>query len=487
MPVTPQSWLRSPWQSGRGPVVAGPPPGGDDGGVTATHAESALRQALEAKLGPRAVLADRDSLASFEADWTRRFRGRALLAVRPADTAGVAAAMRICARHGAPIVVQGGNTSLVAGAIPADGEVLLLTHRLASLEDVDVDAATVVAGAGLTLEALQQHVAPLGFAFGVDLASRGSATIGGMTATNAGGIHVVRYGNMRAQVAGVEAVLADGTVLDRLHGPAKDNTGYDLPGLLCGSEGTLAVITRVRLRLLTRQPQHVTALLALDSTAGALAVVSRLRPLAALEAVEVFYREGLDLVCAHRQLPPPLAGAYHTFLLVECAAHIDPLPELAAALEVCPAVRDSAVATDAVGRARLWSYREGHTEAINAAGVPAKLDVAVPLGRAAAFEAELRALVAAEPGARLVLFGHLAEGNFHVNLLDVADESMLEEAVLRLVLRHGGSISSEHGIGRAKSRWLELARAPEDVALMRRVKRAFDPEGRLSPGVVFPL
>ena len=224
---------------------------------------------LRAAVGVEHVLVDADLTASYERDWTGRFAGRAGCVVRPRTTDEVAAVLIACGDAGVPVVVQGGNTGLVGGGIPAGGEVLLSLTRLDELGEVDVSAAQVTVGAGVTLAVLQTHARAAGLDFGVDLAARDSATVGGLVATNAGGIRVLRYGSMRAQLLGAEAVLADGSVVSRLAGLLKDGTGYDLVSLLAGSEGTLGVVTKVRLKLVPRAPARCVALLALTSTQAA--------------------------------------------------------------------------------------------------------------------------------------------------------------------------------------------------------------------------
>jgi FAD/FMN-containing dehydrogenase len=440
-------------------------------------------------VGPEHMLLDRDLVASFETDWTRRYTGTARFVVRPRDSAEVASVLAACQGSGAAVVPQGGNTGLVGGGVPRGGEVLLSLLRLDDLEPVDEVASEVTVGAGTTLARLQEHANAAGRVFGVDLASRDSATIGGMIATNAGGIRVLRYGPMRSQVVGLEAVKADGTIIRRLPGLAKDNTGYDLPGLLAGSEGTLAVITRARLRLLPQLRERATALLAVRDTDAALRIVARVRArLPSLEAAEVFFAEGVDLVCHHTGAPLPFGARHPAYVLVECAAQEDPSDALAAALGDSDDILDSAFARDRAMRSALWAYRERHTESISAVGVPHKLDVALPLGKLAAFESRVRQAVArAAPGAVPILFGHIGDGNLHVNVLGLAvDDDRATDAVLRLVAELGGSISAEHGIGVAKVRWLALTRSQEDIATMAAVKAAFDPSGILNPGVIFP-
>ena len=438
---------------------------------------------LVGAVGAVHVLRDRDQVASYEQDWTGRWRGRARLVVRPGSATEVAAVLGACAAAGVPVVAQGGNTGLVGGAVPHDA-VVLSAARLDRLDPVDAASAQVTAGAGVTLARLQDHVAPAGLRFAVDLAARDSATVGGMVATNAGGVHVIRYGHMRAQVAGLEAVLAGGQVISRLGGLVKDNTGYDLTGLLVGSEGTLGIVTRVRLRLVPALPWRLAALVGVSGTAEAVArVAAAWRAGAGLEAAEIFYADGLDLVCSVADRPPPFARRWPAYLLVECAGPADRTADLAAVLADAG---DTAVADDGPGRAALWAYRELHTEAIATVGVPHKLDVTVALDALAAFEVEVRSRIgAAAPDARTILFGHVGDGNLHVNVIGPApDDDRVDLAVLELVARYGGSISAEHGIGRAKARWLGLSRSPAEIGAMAAIKGALDPAGLLNPGVL---
>jgi FAD/FMN-containing dehydrogenase len=449
-------------------------------------------------VGPAHVLTDPALRAPFEQDWTRRFAGPSLAVVRPANTDEVAATVRTCAAHGVAIVPQGGNTSLVGGSVPApprvgarqDLPVLISTTRLDWMKPVDPIAAQLTAGAGVPLARVQAAASATGLHFPVDLAARDSATVGGMVATNAGGLHVVRYGSMRAQVVGLEAVLADGTVLSRLGGLVKDNTGYDLSQLLVGSEGTLAVVTAARLRLVPEARERVVALLGLPGTADALAAIEALRTrVEGLQAAEVFYAEGLDLVRQYARLGPPLPEAWPAYLVVECAGLEDPTERLFEALSALDLPDTAtAVATDSTARDRLWAYRERHTEAVSSLGVPHKLDVTLPQNRLAEFEVAVRKVVAdAARGAALVLFGHLGDGNLHVNVIGPdPDDEAVDGAVLRLVSDMGGSISAEHGIGRAKTGWLGLSRSPAEITTMRALKSALDPMGIMNPGVLLP-
>lgn len=441
-----------------------------------------LVRRLASTVGDEHVLTDAALRMGFTTDWTGRYRGEARFVVRPADREQVAEVLRLCRAEGVGVVPQGGNTGLVGGGIAHHGEVLLSLTRLDTLGPVDKASRQVTAGAGVTLAALRAHAADSGLDFAVDIASRDSATVGGMVATNAGGLRVLRWGAMRAQVAGVEAVLADGRVVGTLSGLDKDSTGYDIAGLLTGSEGTLAVITAVRLRLVPAFAHKATATLAFASTDDAVAAVAALRTLPSLTSAEVFYDDGVRLVCAHRSVPPPFPVAHPVYLLVECADDTDPTEPLGAAVEGLSGVLDSALAIDEPSRRALWTLREGHADAVNSLGPPLKLDVGVPPAAAAEFEREVRSIVTS---GTLVLFGHLAEGNFHVNVVGAgADEDRIAEAVLRAAAERGGTISAEHGVGVAKAAWLPLTRSPAERDLYAGIKHAWDPDGVLNPGVL---
>jgi FAD/FMN-containing dehydrogenase len=367
---------------------------------------------------------------------------------------------------------------------------VLSMQRLNAIEDLDADAGEVTAGAGATLTSVQRVARRVGWDVGVDLAARDSATIGGMVATNAGGVNVLRHGAMRRQLIGFEAVLADGTILRRLPGMPKDNTGYDLGGLLAGSEGTLAVITRVRLRLVPPLVQRAVAVMGFADAGSAVVAAGRLRrELASALALELFTDAGLELVMRHAGVAAPFAGRRPVYLLVEAGSDTtDPTDELLAALAAIGVDDDAAaVASDPGGRHRLWQLRERHTEAVNAEGVPHKLDVSVPAARYADLvERAPRVVAAVDPAARTICYGHVGDGNVHVNVLGPApDDERVDDAVLELVLELGGSISAEHGIGRAKVAWLDRDRGAEAVAAMRALKAALDPSGILNPGVLF--
>jgi FAD/FMN-containing dehydrogenase len=448
-----------------------------------------LAHELRAALGDRHVLVDPELRAAYERDWTGRFGGPARLVARPGSTAEVAAVVRACARHGAAVVPQGGNTGLVGGGVPRGGEVLLSLARLDTLAPVDAATAEVRAGAGVTLAALQAHARAAGLDAGLDFGARDGATLGGIAAADAGGARALRHGTARARVAGLEAVLPDGTVLPHRAGLLKDNAGYDLAALLVGSEGTLGVITGVRWRLVPLLPARVAVLAGLSSVECAAELLGVLRTrVASLEAADFFTADGAALVAERLGAAVPFAAP--VYVVVEAADRHDPTEDLAAALEAA-GVTEAVVADDTASRERLWRLREGHTEAIAAeasagGGVAHKLDVGVPLARLAELLARVPDVVAAVvPGARTIVFGHLGDGNVHVNVLGAkADDERVDDAVLELVAQLGGTISAEHGVGVAKARALGLVRGPGELAAMAAVKRALDPLGIMNPGSV---
>jgi FAD/FMN-containing dehydrogenase len=458
--------------------------------------------------GSAHVLSEPDVVAGYATDWTRRYAGEASCVVRPGSTEEVAAVLRACAGHGVPVVPQGGNTGLVGGSVPppagwrpaagpaapaaAAAPVIVSARRLAGLGPVDLAAGQVTAGAGATISGVAAHAAAAGMRYGVDLASRDSATVGGTIATNAGGIRTIRYGPTRAQVAGVTAVLADGSVVSDLSGLTAGSTGYDLAQLLTGSEGTLAVITAARLRLHPAEQAGAVLLAPAGGMAQAVGLYGQIRVgVPDLLAAEYIDGAGLDLVCRITGLRPPLAGQARAYLLVEIAG-----PAQAAAgsvdlnrLAAAGLPDDSAVETSERGMAALWAYRERLTESIAAAGVPHKIDVAVPVGRLADFRAGLDETIrdAGAGPAEIIVFGHIGVGNLHVNVLgpDPADDRV-DIAVARLAAAHGGRVAAEHGVGRSKTGWLSWSMPAAQISAMASIKAALDPAGLLNPGVLLP-
>jgi FAD/FMN-containing dehydrogenase len=416
----------------------------------------------------------------YATDWTGAFAGRTPAVLRPAGLEQVARLLLLCAEAGVAVVPQGGNTGLVGGGVPGHGEVVLSLARLRSAGPVDAGSGQITAGAGVTLG--QVAAAHPDFDLGVLIASRDSATVGGAIATNAGGLRVLRYGPMRAQVRGVEAVLSDGSVLSHLGGLVKDNTGYDYPSLLAGSEGTLAVITAARLQLVPRPAGPVTVIVGLDGVAAVHSLALRaVRDVGGLLSAEFFLAEGLALLVEHAGLGPPLPAPVPAYLLLE-AAGPGAADDLAGLVGDLPA----AVGTSPAQRARLWDYRERHPEVAGFLGTPVKLDVSVPAAEWVRFTSEVPGVVAAaDPGARVIIYGHVADGNVHVNIVPGRPaDGRHQDAVFSYTASLGGSISAEHGIGVLKGPWLGLARSPAEQALFTRIRRAFDPAGILNPHVL---
>ena len=447
-----------------------------------------LLQDLRAAVGPHHVLTEADMVAGYVTDWTGRFTGTTPAVVRPDTTAEVVAVVLACAAHGATMVPQGGNTGLVGGGVPLHHEVVLSTSRLINRGPVDNLSAQVTVGAGVTLSALQQHVAVHHKRFAVDLGARDSATIGGMAATNAGGIHVIAHGAMRSQVVGVEAVMADGSVVSHLGGLLKDNTGYDLASLLCGSEGTLAVITQLRLRLLGARPPAVVVAVGHHDLATLITLVTELRDNTTyLEAAEFVLADGVKLVQQQLGLEVAAPMLRPACVLLELTGGDDAIQELGRYL---PDDGEVAVALNDPGAAhRLWRIREAHAEAINQLGPPVKLDVTLALDAITAFLFELGPALAALDCAAIV-FGHLGDGNLHVNVPrhggDAQRAHSIEDCVLRLVVAHGGTISAEHGIGTAKREWLHLVRSAAEIRAFRAIKHGLDPHGLFNPHCLLP-
>lgn len=441
---------------------------------------------LRRVVGEAHVLSGAELTAQFVCDWTGRWRGETPCVVLPASAEELQAVVGVLVERGVPYLPQGGNTGLVGGATPLGGEVVLSTRRLTGVVHLDPDAGEVVVRAGTVLAEVQAAAAAAGWELPVDLAVRAQATIGGMIATDAAGLRALRHGRMRARLLGLEVVLPTGGRLDRIGRVPKDGTGYDLVGLLAGSEGTLGTVTRARLRLVRPARSRATALVALASVADAVTLAQRaLGRLACLESLELVEAEGVELVAEEAGTHPPLAG--RALLLIDCASDTPPEPELRALLVGAPEVRGILVATDEGERRELWSWREGVPGAIAAAGIAHKIDVGVGIAELPALLAGARAAVARlSPAARLVAFGHLGEGNLHLNVLglDPGDERV-EAAVLALVAELGGSIAAEHGVGRAKPRFVALTRALVDVEAMLALKRALDPSLLANPGVIF--
>ena len=461
-----------------------------------------LLDELRAALGAGNVLTEGD-LSAWELDWRKRWRGKALAVLRPGTTAEVAAAMRIAASHDATIVPQGGNTGLVGGGVPdtSGTQLLLSLTRLNKVRAIDPANLTMTVEAGCVLQVLQQVADDAGLLFPLSLAAEGSCTIGGNLATNAGGTQVLRYGNARELCLGLEVVTADGDVWDGLAGLRKDNTGYDLRDLFIGSEGTLGIITAATLKLHPKPAASLTALASCETLAQcvALLALAQARLAAGLTGFEVMGQFALGLVRKHfPQLPQPLAPAPWTVLLeyadtegeASARARFEALLETALEQSL---IDDAAVAESLAQSAALWHLRESIPLAQSEEGLNVKHDIAVPVSAIPDFVAATdAALLAAFPGIRLVNFGHLGDGNLHYNVQ--APEGMAasdflaqhEPAINRIVYdavqARGGSFSAEHGIGALKRDELAERKPAVALKLMRAVKQALDPHGRLNPG-----
>lgn len=427
-----------------------------------------LPQQLADVVGREHVLTDPDVVLPFARDWTGRWSAEPLAVVRPGSTDEVSAVVSTCAAAGVPLVPQGGNTGLVGGSVPVgSGAVVVSTRRLSGRGEVDPVRRQVVVGAGLTVADLHRLAAQHDLTYGVDIASRESATIGGTVATNAGGMRVVRFGDTRTQVRGVEAVFADGSVMDHTTALDKDSAGFDVSRLLVGSEGTLAVITSVQVQLHQALPHdRTTMLVGVPTLADAVATTSTATAGGqGLLAAEFMDTTGMDLVCDLAHLPHPLADRWPYYLLIETTGE----PRL-------PPAADAAVDR------RLWAYRERQSEAAATLGTVHSLDVSLPLEHLDLFVDQLPLLVGAH---RFFTFGHLVEGNLHVQVVGPpAEDDSVERTVLPAVAEHGGSISSEHGVGRTKPAYLPLCRDAAELTAMRTVKNALDPAGLLNPGVL---
>ncbi|MCX8559400.1 FAD-binding oxidoreductase [Mycolicibacterium mucogenicum] len=439
-------------------------------------------------VGAGYVTTDPDVLAGRVVDHTGRYHGRAQALVRPGSDEEVAAALRACRDAGAYVTVQGGRTSLVAGTVPEHDDILLSTERLSAVGAVDTAERRIRVGAGTTCAAVQHAAAAAGLVFGVDLASRDSATVGGMASTNAGGLRTVRYGNMREQILGLDVAMPDGSVVRRHSQVRSDNTGYDLTALFVGAEGTLGVITGLDLRLYPAAPHRVTAVAGFDDLDALIATGRRFRDTRGIAALELIDSRGSDLTAEHLGVTAPVDGAWQ--LLIEMAGDTDQTELLAAALEDAELVGEPAVGMDTSASQRLWQVRESIGEILGWYGPPLKFDVSLPLSSITGFADRAVHLVAEHaPEAIPVLFGHIGEGNLHLNLVrcNVSGETerTLYTAMMALIADCGGNVSSEHGVGTRKRDYLTMSRTDADIAAMRTVKAAFDPTGYLNAAVLF--
>ena len=465
--------------------------------MTSTPRSSDLIQALAEIVGSAYVLTEAADLAPFLTDWRGRYRGAACCVVRPGSTAEVAAVVKACVLAGVPIVPQGGNTSLCGAATPdqAGRAVVLSLGRLNRVLALDPQNNTITVGAGCTLAQIQAAAQAADRLFPLSLASEGSCQIGGNLSTNAGGVQVLRYGNTRELTLGLEVVLPSGEVWDGLRGLRKDNTGYDLKHLFIGAEGTLGVITGAVLKLFPLPRRQTTCWLNVASPAAAVALLAEAKTAfdAQLTAFELVSEVSLALVLKHIPQARRPGSAASWYVLAEFS---DAPPEQVEAwLGQCLAAEliEDAVLAGSLAQAReLWALRENISEAQKIEGVSIKHDIAVPVSAIPEFLARADAeLKAAFPGIRVVAFGHVGDGNLHYNLSKaeagdnaafIASQPQVNHIVHDLVHALNGSISAEHGLGQLKRDEILRYKSAVEIAMMRSVKLALDPQGLMNPG-----
>ena len=467
----------------------------------------ALIDSLVGIVGQTQVLRDAAAMAPFLTDWRGRYTGKALCVVRPGCSEEVARVVSACAAADVAMVPQGGNTGLVGGATPCSpashpkGEVVVSLARMNRIRAIDPGNSTMTVEAGCILQKVQEAAAAAGRLFPLSLAAEGSATIGGNLSTNAGGVQVLRYGNMRELTLGLEVVLPDGSIWNGLRGLRKDNTGYDLKHLFIGGEGTLGLITAAVLKLFPLPRASATAWVALRDPAAAVALLGRLRETCGerVSAFEIVGRSALDLVLKH--LPDaraPLAGSHDWQVLVElteidAAAKPGEMLERILAGEIdAGRLLDAVIAHNETQAQALWHLRENIPEAQKIEGLSIKHDISVPISRIAGFIARADSLLErAFPGLRIVCFGHIGDGNLHYNVSKpaaqeneafVAGTPAANRIVHDLVHELGGSISAEHGLGQLKRDEIRRYKSEVELDMMRAVKHALDPHGLMNPG-----
>ncbi|MET0343345.1 MAG: FAD-binding oxidoreductase [Polyangiales bacterium] len=437
-----------------------------------------------------------DELAEYGRDWTRVYAPAPSAVALPRTTDEVARLLALCNEAGVAVVPSGGRTGLAGGAMAKDGEIVLSLVRMRRIDPIDFLGNTVRVQAGAITEAVHQHCAPHGLTWPVDFASKGSSQVGGNIATNAGGVKVIRYGLTRQWVLGLQVVTPAGQVLELNGALEKNNTGLDLRQLYIGSEGILGVITEATLKL-ERLPQKQSVLLfGVPDVAAVLALFrdTRRAPFT-LAAYEFFTDRALARVARHRKVRAPFSASHACYVLVELEdADDDALEGWVASLFERGLVADGTLAQHSTQAAELWSLREGISESLSATGLPHKNDVSLPVAKLEAFCTDLEALFSETyPDWEIVLFGHIGDGNLHVNVMKpdalekaafLARTSEADHAMFRLIQKHHGSISAEHGIGLLKKPYLGYSRSPEELAMLHAVKRALDPNGILNPGKV---
>ncbi len=458
---------------------------------------------LGALLGAKGFTTDDQIMAPWLTDWRGKYVGRAAAMLSPASTAEVAEVVRLCAEAGVALVPQGGNSGMVGGATPDPGgnQLLLNLRRMNHIHQIDVAARIAVAEAGVILENLHHETLSRGLRFPLTLGGKGSATIGGLVSTNAGGTQVLRHGTMRALVAGIEAVLPDGSIFDGLAPLKKDNRGYDLRHLLCGAEGTLGIVTAASLHLVPAAAARRTAWIAVDSPERALLLLRRLDASIGreLEGFEIIPHACLDAVLRHiPQTRAPIAAAHPWYVLAELAGDDDQAlgqaleTNLAAALDA-GLIRDVVIAKNDSESDAFWRLRDSISEAERAEGPALQHDISVPVDLMPTFIADNPVrLERAFPGARALSFGHLGDGNVHHHIQPPTDSdgaawlarhgTEVSHLVYAHVIELGGSISAEHGIGQMKRDIMAALDSPARLAALRAIKAGLDPAGIFNPG-----
>jgi FAD/FMN-containing dehydrogenase len=450
-------------------------------------------------VGTKALVTDAEALEPHVTEWRNVLHGRALAMVCPGSTTEVADVVRLCSHEGIAIVPQGGNTGLCGGAVPDEsGQQLILSlARLNRIRSIDAEDFSMVAEAGCVLATLQQEARAVDRYFPLSLSAEGSCQIGGNLATNAGGINVIRYGTARQQVLGLEVVLADGSIIDGLRSLHKDTAGYDLKQLFIGSEGTLGIITAATLRLYPDPGETTTLLITLPDAGSAVSLLARMRAALGdrIESFELISRFALQLVERHIAgvgLPHELSGDW--FVLAELAVG-EEAESLAKFLEDAVdagQLSDAVIAKNIAEAESLWRVRHAISEAQKYEGPSIKHDISVPVSRMQEFLQRCsKRLQRLEPSARPVIFGHVGDGNLHYNLTvpeelagDARRVARITTTIYDLVAELGGSFSAEHGVGVTKKAYLEHYRGSTELDLMRRLKRALDPQNLLNPGKV---
>jgi FAD/FMN-containing dehydrogenase len=458
-----------------------------------------LHAKLAARLGPKGHASDAETLAPHLREWRGKIQGNTPFLALPATTEEVADVVRLCAAAGAAITPQGGNTGLVGGQIPA-GEVLVSLKRMNRIRSIDAANDSLIAEAGVVLNAVQQAARDSHRLFPLSLASEGSATIGGLVSTNAGGVHVLRYGMMRDLVLGLEVVLADGRVLHGLKSLRKDNTGYDLKQLFIGAEGTLGIVTAASLKLFPRPRARLVALAAVTDAERALGLLHRLKgETGAVAAFEIMNRLSVDLVVKNvpNQRDPMPAAPMLALVEFEAASEEGFRPMIEQALANALAAgdaQDALIAENTAQTKAFWAIRELVSAGHRPEGAQVNHDVSVPVSQTPAFlDRANAAMERISPGARIVAFGHMGDGNFHYTVLqpagmhaDAFPGERLSQTVNEIATTMGGSISAEHGIGVTRKADLARFKDPESLMLMRALKAALDPSGVMNPRVLLP-